>query len=103
MEATIKYLECFRADAPDYVLFDHFERHNDMLEALMAANNIKLPADCYLSDVKLGVRHVTDYLDSAIGLPLDDHFYPADYEYKLETLLFKELKKFVEEFNGYDW
>ena len=101
MKETIKYLECFRANAPDYVLFARFERHNDMLEALMNQNNIKLPDDCYLSDVKLGVHHVTDNLDSTIGLPLDGHFYPEDYERKLETLLVEELKKFVEEFTGY--
>lgn len=101
MEQTIEYLKCFVKGAREDVLLSRFERHNDMLAALMNQNNLKLPDGCCMHELKSSVSHITDNLDEYIRLPLDGYFDPADYVDKLESLLIGAIKKEIDNYVDY--
>lgn len=98
MEQTIEYLKCFVKGAREDVLLSRFERHNDILVALMNRNHLKLPDGYYMYELKRSVSHITDNLDEYIQLPLDGYFDPADYVDKLEYVLIEAIKKEIDNY-----
>lgn len=101
MSRTTEYLKCFVKGAREDVLLSRFERHNDMLAALINQNNLKLPDGYHMYELKRAVSHITDNLDEYIQLPLDGYFDPEDYVDKLESLLIEAIKKEIDNYVDY--
>ena len=98
MNHTAKYLECFVKGAREDILLSRFERHNEMLVALMNRNHLKLPDGYHMYELKRAVSHITDNLDEYIQLPLDGYFDPVDYVDKLESLLLEAINKEIDNY-----